>query len=853
MQTTFIHRASAIAATLALALSTGAAGPLDCLPNGDEDGHPFFGNPRLPIIIAPLSAVVVDLNGDGLPDLATANYQDLLGASSLRYASVLLNRGGGVYDPEVRYLVGDASTFQIPRSIAAADLNHDGANDLVVALGGGDILSPQPGNTIAVLINNGDGTFQNAASFVTASGPRSLAIGDVNGDTHDDVVTLNWSSDNVSVLPGDGTGGFGAKVDYSLGGIVENEPRTGHNAIYLGDIDGDSDLDIAAEAGANIAVLKNNGNGTFGTPTSYLVADASPSDFVYGFGLADVNGDNDLDLLAINWFSPPRLSVFQNDGLGSFGPRVDYSDPAGYGIGSGIQGLATADVNADGSPDVILGANNINKFAVRLNDGNGAFSDAASIYTCAHRPTAFATGDLNADGQLDVVAVCSEGSANSSQLSIHLNMGAGVLCDDGGSPFDPPENNNTAAQQGVAAGDIDGDGWLDLVTVNSTTGAVWVLHNNAGVFDTPPDVYAGLNDPISVAVADINGDAVPDVIAANSGNSPNPDFISVFPGLGGGALGAAVHYPVGDGRPTRLTVADLDGDGDTDIVFTIHTGSVRMLINDGTGGFVLGPSYDTGIPNGDPPHLVAADLNNDNAPEILVTTWPDPSSVLIFMNDGTGQFLLTDSYPVFSKAFGIDVGDYNGDTIPDMAVANTGSTSVNLCVFMGIGDGTFGPRVDYSAGERQLNSRQVASGDLDEDGDVDLVVCNVSNNTVSVLLNNGDGTFGEPVLYGTGQFPVKVLLNDFDADGRLDIVTANLFASNVSVLLNRRCVDEQACPADITDSGATNQPDGTVNVFDLLALLSNWGTAGNGANIAEPTNIVDVFDLLELLANWGDC
>jgi hypothetical protein len=275
---------------------------------------------------ASYSVAIGDLNGDGKPDLATAN-------GSPHTTSVLLNRGDGSFRAKRDYETGAG-----PASVVIGDLNGDGTADLATANNG------ESSSSISVLINRGDGSFRPSVDYPTGRGAQSIVIGDLDGDGMRDLATANHDASDVSVLVNNGHGSFRAKVDYRSG--------RGPESVAIGDLNGDGNPDLAtANCGSQtpnytcgddantVSVFLNSGDGTFRSKVDYRTG-RHPVWVTIG----DLTGDGKPDLATANG----SVSVLANKGDGSFLGKRDFE------AGDGPSSVAIGELNGDHKPDLAL-------------------------------------------------------------------------------------------------------------------------------------------------------------------------------------------------------------------------------------------------------------------------------------------------------------------------------------------------------------------------------------------------------------------------------------------------------------------------------------------------------------------
>src|SRR5271157_4070862 len=350
------------------------------------------------------------------------------------------------------------------------------------------------------------------------------------------------------------------------------------------------------------------------------------------------------------------------------------------------------------------------------------------------------------------------GTASFNDLTTMLSLGSAAIVGPGMSTFQPQQTYPTgAAPFGVATGDFNGDGFPDIATPNSDGATVSVLLGKGNGTFQPQQAFPAGVQPYAVAAADFNGDGVLDLAVANSGENT----VSVLLGKGDGTFQTQKTYGTGSG-PFGIAVGDFNGDGIPDLAVANQGGNnVSVLLGKGDGTFQPQQTYDVG---NSPFGIAVADFNGDGIADLAVTNArknPDGTyTVSVLLGKGDGSFQPQQTYGVGNSPFGIAVADFNGDGIPDLAVANQGDNTVG--VLLGKGDGTFKPQQAYPAGTGPVG---VAVGDFNGDGVPDLAATNGGSNNVSVLLGKGNGTFQPQQTYPAGAGPQGVAVADFNGDG----------------------------------------------------------------------------------------
>ena len=347
----------------------------------------------------------------------------------------------------------DYSTGTSPKSVVVGDLNSDGKPDLAIANGSDSSKS------VSVFINNGNGTFAAKVDYPTVAAPFSVAVGDFNNDGKPDLVTSDPGATGVSVLLNNGNGTFAARQYFN----TFNLPPTGLVAV---DFNNDMKIDIVTtttseqSGGPGVIVQLNNGDGTFNRQFHQTGVASN------ALALGDFNADGlpDLATTAFDFtYTNDFLVTLNNAFQRNVYPTGNLSVPTNVAIG---------DLNGDGKPDIVTTNNNSLNISVFFNNGNGTFAARVDYYI-GKRPTSAAVGDFNGDGNTDLAVTSFTATVGGpiSFVRIYLNNGAGAFT----NYIDYPTGEQPVS---VAIGDFNSDGKPDLAIANVSSGTMSVLINS---------------------------------------------------------------------------------------------------------------------------------------------------------------------------------------------------------------------------------------------------------------------------------------------------------------------------------------------------------------------------------------
>jgi hypothetical protein len=703
----------------------------------------FEHPPFVPTSADPYLIVVADVNNDGKPDLI---YVD--GPAYAAHAlHILLGKGDGTFShaPDISLPAG------LCCSLTVADVTKDGKADIL--LSGSNATSVN----VAVFVGNGDGTFQ--APVVTTFQPALIslypafgspfAVGDINGDGNTDLALLDSQNGYIYFLLGNSAGHFTPSTP------VQSSTR---DAVYLLDLNGDGHLDILTtdSIGAGFVVYLGKGDGTFGGYTRYgFTTSGGP------FLVADVNSDGHPDVFAVEY--PGNLGYFPGKADGSFGTFTSLGPSP-----SSNQLISVNDLNGDGILDLTF----LTPGGIGVSLGKSGPTFAAPLTTItggstgvySTLPTHPVLADFNGDGHLDL-AMAAEG-------------GIAILLGKGDGTFASVHFYDMGHQVGGAAvAKFSGSNFQDIAVTLPATFPRLLLGDGTGKFTLGPDPNPSYGtQPLNATVlaADFNGDGKPDL---NIGNAlPNTSYSgtqSVELNQGNGVFGSPIA--VQHGSPN---IVDLNGDGRADMIFASDQIYVSLGQADGSFRLVTTPlrlAQFSGLFN-------VGDVNRDGKPD-LILNYRDHFEVWFGNGDGTFTYASSTNIQNVVNDVVAVIADLDGDGNGDMVMApdfNPGSPMGPLAIFYGNGDGTFQQPVYLPVSHR---FSQVTAVDVNRDNKLDLVMTDGAG--IAVMMNLGARKFDSEVDYIAGRSVSIVNVVDVNGDGYPDIVVANTDGTTVTILLNQ--------------------------------------------------------------------
>lgn len=771
-----------------------------------------------------------DVDGDGDFDVVAP-----LGS----FVSVSLNDGEGQFALPTLYPVGLA-----PSQAVLADLDGDGDLDIAVTIDDDD--------SVETLFNDGTGVFTTGAIYPVGPRPRSVVAGDLDGDGDTDLVTLSPQSFSLSFVLNLGDGTFADEVRVGLPGASQRLSSFPGPFMTLVDLERDGDLDVAVPAPNRLVLVLNDGSGGFVVSGH---APRSSDTQVHAVGAADLDGDGDADLVASITGAPQIMGVWLNNSDGTFPDATVYDAPI---IGGGSMDLSIGDLDRDGDPDVALGHHTLGRHFIARNNGDGSFATPEDILVKAP-PLIVQWADINGDGWLDLGTI-AWGAGPAAYLA-RLNDGAGNLFQVRSVEEDFPNSGYSAAD----AADLDGDGNLDLVVASAEndpfdfrvlrgdgTGAFVERYRDEIPIATPAQVEA-------VFLSDMNGDGLLDLVFSvdedgTQGFDP-PGSVWIALAVGEFAFGEPVRHETPDGEPWGMDIADLDRDGDPDLLVRVRQlpdeddptrpleSRVVVFTNDGSGRLKISQTIVLfSDRSGIGADVLTGDIDGDG--DIDAVASPGSSNrlelpVSVLTNDGSGALSLTHQITVSPDARALATGDWDGDGDLDAAVMHRDSDEDPryLTILDNDGAGNLSVSQIYADADIEM-AGTMRSGDVNGDGWPDLVL-GASFIGVVVHLNDRRGGFADSAWYATNAPTGEALIGDFDSDGDADILSVSRSQGGLGPIV---LLENVAC------CGADLDGDGTLNPDDFFIFLERFAQGRGDVDRDGDFDSDDFFAYLELFA-----
>lgn len=700
----------------------------------------------------PLDVAAGDLDGDSKVDLAVTNFNS-------NTISVYLNASslGSITDSSFKTKV-DFTTGNGPHGITMSDLDGDGKLDIVV--------TDYNNNTISVFRNTStisNISFAAKVDFATGSYPFIVVAGDLDGDGKPDLVVSNYHSDSISVfrnkciLGSITDSSFAVKVNFATGSLPLG--------VAICNIDGDGNPDIVVtNSGSNtISVFKSRCTVGIIADSSFAhKVDFSTGSYPFSLSVGDLDGDGKIDIATCN-FSSNTISIFRNTTSGDSITSSSFAAKVDFPVGSGPYYVVIGDLNGDNKRDLVVSNSADSTLSVFQNTSASGSIDNSSFgsrinFAGSNFPYYLAICDVDGDGKPEM-AVSNQ---NGNTISVFRNTV--------GTPAAPIIQSCTAGNGQVSLK------WSKSPELDFLRYRIYcdtVVHPTTKV-----DSISNIADTSIVITGLTNGKLYYfRATAVDNGGlvSLYSNEVSAVPALVPAITSIApISGPIGS--TATITGLDFDANVSNNIAFF---GGVRANLNSASETSLV-----VTVPPGAmyaPITVTVAGLTASSASRFDVTFSGGSIS--------SSSFVSKVDFAATNGAHGLAIADLDGDGKIDLVATNQNSNTVsvfrNTSTVGSIGDSSFAAKVDFGTGGCPFD---LAIGDLDGDGKLDLAVINYYSNTVSIMRNTsslGNISFAEKVDFSTGSYPFDVAIGDLNGDGKPDLAVTDYQSDSVSVYQNK--------------------------------------------------------------------
>ncbi|MCF8371799.1 MAG: T9SS type A sorting domain-containing protein [Bacteroidales bacterium] len=712
-----------------------------------------------------ISVFAIDIDGDGDNDVLSATQDDDI-------ISWYENLGNGLFGSQqvISYLVDE------PKSVFATDLDGDGDNDVLSA----SLFD----NKIAWYENNGLGNF-GPQQIITTNATWAFCVFtiDLDNDNDNDVISTSILDNKIAWYENLGSGIFGGQQ------IITTQVQV-PNSIYSTDLDGDGDNDILSTSDYDhkVAWYENLGSGVFSNQQIISNQFFKPWDII----ACDLDADGDQDVVFATWYTFQGTYWCENDGIGGFSAPIK--------IDSTLLSMTVSCADLDLDGDIDITAAYQGTLAWYPNDSTGLFTQRNIITFDINGPKCLLNIDLDGDNFNDILV------GSLSSLVWFRNSGTGQFL------FEDTISVDVYDVTDVFASDLDGDGANDVISSSGDFKLAWYANDGLGHFGPQQIISDSAIAAKCVFIADLDSDGDNDVICGvtNITSSNNDKKLSWWKNDGLGNFGSEIVLYQGIDGVSDVFVADLDQDGDLDIL----TAAYEVEWYENLGGANLFAFHFIG--QGLQAHEIhAADLDGDNDLDVVASSGNGGSyNIHWWENNGSGSFTqkpqIASNMPYTSAIYANDM-DKDGDI--DI-IGQGGTWSNSLIWFANDGMGNFGQNM-LIADSADVYS--ILASDLDYDGDCDVLYNSVSKDKILWSENLGYFTadadsacanlpfiFGSQLLNSPGTY-YDTMQTVFGLDSVVELAFSHIPIPSVSIVpfaQNELCFQESsialplASPAD---------------------------------------------------------